>query len=318
MESLGQTARSAAAAVLTRLPGFRGKGRIATAINRHFPAMPANAIVHARMRLGYEMRVDLRAETEFLAYYTGEYDTRNIRSTLRLVEPHWTILDVGANIGFWSVPLAHALEQSGRLHCFEPVPSNFRALTANIKRNCVAATVGVHQLGLSDRSGTVQISLREDFVGGSETGNAAIVMDGDDSRFQCVQVEVRPLDVLIDSLGLDRLDFVKVDIEGHEHKFLAGAAQAIARFRPVLFMEINDQYYERQGLDATSLFQDWLLEYTYVAALRRANRWRLDDLSNRRRGLSDVFFFPRENAHESIARLEARTWFISAREGRSH
>jgi FkbM family methyltransferase len=259
------------------------------------------------MRLGYEMMVDLRAETEFLAYYTGEYDTRNIRSALRLVQPHWTILDVGANIGFWSVPLAHALKQSGRLHCFEPVPSNFRLLTANVKRNCVAATVDVHQLGLSDRSGNVQISLREDFAGGSDTGNAAIVIDGNDSRFQCVQAEVRPLDALFDSLSLNRLDFVKVDIEGHEHKFLVGAAQAIARFRPILFMEINDQYYERQGLDPTALFQDWLLEHTYVAALRRANRWRLGDLSERGMGLSDVFFLPRENAHESIARLEART-----------
>jgi FkbM family methyltransferase len=307
METLDQTARSTAAAILTRLPWFRGKGRIAAAINRQFPAMRSNAIARARMRLGYEIMVDLRAQTEFLAYYTGEYDTRNIRSVLRLVEPHWTILDVGANIGFWSIPLAHALKESGRLHCFEPVPSNFRLLTANVKGNCVSATVHVHQVGLSDRSGTVPISLREDFVGGSETGNAAIVIDGNDSRFQCVQVEVRPLDTLVDSLALNRLDFMKVDIEGHEYKFLAGAAQAIARFRPILFMEINDQYYERQGLDPTTLFQDWLLEHSYVAAFRGLNRWRLDDLSNRRRGLSDVFFFPRENANESIARLEVRT-----------
>jgi FkbM family methyltransferase len=304
METLDQTARTAAAAILTRLPWFRGKGRIAAAINKQFPAMDSNAIAHARMQLGYEMMVDLRAQTEFLAYYTGEYDTHNIRSVLRLIEPHWTILDVGANIGFWSVPLARALNESGRLHSFEPVPSNFRFLTANVKANCLAPIVHVHQLGLSDRSGTVKISLREDFVGGSETGNAAIVIDDDDSRFQCVQVEIQTLDALFDSLAIDRLDFMKVDIEGHEHKFLTGAAQTIARFRPILLMEINDRYYERQGLDPTALFQDWLLEHFYASAFRRNNRWRLDDLSNRRQGLSDVFFFPRESAHESIVRLE--------------
>jgi FkbM family methyltransferase len=258
------------------------------------------------------MVVDLRAQTEFLAYYTGEYDTRNIRSVLRLVEPHWIILDVGANIGFWSIPLARALKESGQLHCFEPVPSNFRLLTANVERNCKAATVHVHQLGLSDRSGTVQISLREDFEGGSETGNAAIVIDGDDSRFQAVQVEVRSLDDLFDSLSLDRLDFIKVDIEGHEHKFLAGAGQTIARFRPILLMEINDHYYERQGLDPTALFQGWLLGHSYVAAFRETNRWRLDDLSNRRGSISDVFFFPKEKAQEVMARLEARSKFTSS------
>jgi FkbM family methyltransferase len=306
METLDRTARSAAAAVLTRLPWFRGKGRIAAAINKQFPAVSSNAIARARMRLGYEMVVDLRAQTEFLAYYTGEYDTRNIRSVLRLVKPDWIILDVGANIGFWSIPLARALKESGRLHCFEPVPSNFRLLAANLERNCKTAAVHIHELGLSDRRGTVQISLREDFVGGAETGNAAIVIDADDSRFQSVQAEVRPLDDLLESLALYRIDFIKVDIEGHEHKFLTGARQTIARFRPILLIEINDHYYERQGLDATALFQDWLLGHSYIAAFRRRNRWRLDDLSNRTPNITDVFFLPKEKAEEVMARLEVR------------
>src|SRR3984957_20037157 len=120
METLDQTARSAAAAILTRLPWFRGKGRIAAAINKQFPAMRSNAIARARMQLGYEMMVDLRAQTEFLAYYTGEYDTRTISNVLRLVEPQWVVLDVGANIGFWTIPLAKTLKGFGSLHCFEP------------------------------------------------------------------------------------------------------------------------------------------------------------------------------------------------------
>ena len=100
-----------------------------------------------------------------------------------------------------------------------------------------------------------------------------------------------PLDDVFDSLALDRLDFIKVDIEGHEHKFLTGAARTIARFRPILLMELNDHYYERQGLDPTSLFQDWLAGHSYVAAFHKANRWRLGDLSNRRGGINDVFLF---------------------------
>jgi FkbM family methyltransferase len=304
MEILDSIARSSAAAILTRLPWFRGKGRIGGAINRRFPAAASNAIVPARMQLGYEMLVDLRSETEFLAYYTGEYDTRNIRRVLRLVEPHWVILDVGANIGFWSVPLACALKESGRVHCFEPVPSNFRRLNANVEKNCVAATVRTHQMGLSDRSGKVPISLREDFVAGSGTGNAAIVIDGDDSKFQCVPIEIRTLDDLFGSLALERLDFIKVDIEGHEHKFLAGADQTIARLRPTLFMEINDTYNERQGLDVTALFQDWLLRHSYVSAICSANRWRLDEVSNRSHGIDDVFLLPKEKAHETIVRLQ--------------
>jgi FkbM family methyltransferase len=307
MANLDQAARASAAAILTRLPWFRGKGRIAAAINRRFPPVSSNAITCARMRLGYEMAVDLRAQTGFLAYYTGEYDTRTIRGVLRLIEPHWVILDVGANIAFWSVPLARALKASGQLHCFEPVPSNFRLLTANVERNCLATTVRTYRLGLSDRSGNEQISLREDFEEGSETGNAAIVIDGDDSRFRCLQIDVRPLDDLSGSLALKRLDFIKVDIEGHELRFLAGASQTIARFRPILLLEINDLYYERQDLDSTAVFRDWLLGHSYVAAVRGTNGWQLDDLRNRSRGINDVLFLPRERAHESMVRLRART-----------
>ena len=306
MESLNQTARSVTAGILTRIPWFRGKGRIAAAINKRFPPTSSGAVARARMRLGYEMTVDLRAQTEFLAYYTGEYDTRTISNVLRLVEPQWVVLDVGANIGFWTIPLAKTLKGFGSLHCFEPVPSNFRLLGVNVERNGVAETVHMHQLGLSDRSGTVQISLREDFEEGSETGNAAIVIDRDDSRFQCVQIEVRPLDELFDSLGLKRLDFVKVDIEGHEDRFLSGAAQVIDRFRPILFMEINDRYYERRGLDPTTLFENWLREHSYLAVVREMNQWRLDDLRNRRGKLNDVFFLPSETARKSMERLEPR------------
>ncbi len=306
MESLDQTTRSVTAGILRRIPWFRGKGRIAGAINSRFPPVPSRAVARARMRLGYEMMVDLRAQTEFLAYYTGEYDTRTIRSVLRLIEPRWGLLDVGANIGFWTVPLARVLEGTGSLHCFEPVPSNFRLLRANVERNGVGAVVHLHQVGLSDRSDQVLISLREDFAAGSETGNAAIVIDGDDSLFQCLQIEVRPLDELFDSLALTRLDFIKVDIEGHEDRFLAGAAKVIARFRPVLFMEINNRYYERRSLDPTKLFEDWLREHSYVAAVRGTNHWRLDDLRNRSGELNDVFFFPSESACKSMERLEPR------------
>jgi FkbM family methyltransferase len=303
MEVFDQMVRSKTAAVLTRLPWFRGKGRIAAAINRRFPSVPSNAIAVARMRLGYEMAVDLRSQTEFLAYYTGEYDTQTIRGILRLVEPDWVIFDVGANIGFWTIPLACAIIESGSVHCFEPIPSNFRRLTVNIERNHVAAVVRAHNFGLSDRNRTAQISLREDFVKGAETGNAAIVIDDDDSRFQCVQIDVRTLDDLFGSLDVERLDFMKIDIEGHEQKFLTGAAQTIARFRPIIFTEINDPYYERQGLDATVLFQNWLAGHSYVVAFRRTNRWELGDIASRSKGLSDVFFLPAEKARETIARL---------------
>jgi FkbM family methyltransferase len=254
------------------------------------------------MRLGHELLLDLRSGTEFHAYYTGHYDTAVIRKALRLLRPHSVVLDVGANIGFWSVPLARHLKE-GCLHAFEPVPANVRRLAENVRRNGVGATVHLHQLGLSDQNGLQQISLREDFVRGAETGNAAIVIDSEDLRFSCIKIKVSSLDHIFSSLGLNRVDFIKVDIEGHEDRFLAGAANVIRDFRPILYLEINESYYQRRGLDATALFEDWLHLHSYRSAVCIKGQWCLEKIRNRLPAIDNIFFFPSEIAPDCIGRM---------------
>jgi FkbM family methyltransferase len=256
------------------------------------------------MRLGHEMLVDLRSSTEFYAYYLGDFDTDAIRSALRLIQPDSTILDVGANIGFWSIPMARHVKGLGCLHAFEPVPANFRRLRENVTRNGLEDTARLHEIGLSDANRSLRISLREDFANGAETGNAAVVIDSLDLQFDCVTVPANRLDDILDSFEISRVDFIKADIEGHEDKFLAGAAKTIRRLRPVLYLEVNNVYYQREGRDAAAVFERWLEANCYVAALLRQGQWRLEAL--RRCGpLEDAFFFPTEVAAECICKVNS-------------
>jgi FkbM family methyltransferase len=256
------------------------------------------------MRLGHEMLVDLRSESEFHAYYLGDFDTKAIRGALRLIRPDSTVLDVGANIGFWSIPLASHLKGQGCLHAFEPVPANFRRLNENVCRNALEGTARLHESGLSDQNCSLQISLREDFANGAETGNAAIVTDAEDLRFTRAAIRVRRLDDIFDSLAADRVDFIKVDIEGHEDRFLAGAESVIRRFRPIVYAEINAFYYQRQGRDAATVFGEWLRANSYESAHHKKGRWRLDTVRNCR-PLDNAFFFPSEIGEECIGRVNA-------------
>jgi FkbM family methyltransferase len=276
------------------------------AVNRWFPPDRSDALAWSPVRMGGQMLLDLRSGTENRAYYTGEYDTAAIRSVLRLVGPDWVVLDVGANIGFWTVPLAKALRGGGRLHAFEPVPANFARLVQNVERNEVSLVAQVHQFGLSDAEGVAQISLREDFARGAGTGNAAIVIDSEDLRFECVDIRVFRLDDIFESLKVHRLDFIKVDIEGHEDKFLAGGAEVIRRFRPIIYIEINEPYYERRGVDVTALFENWLHSFSYSVGLRTRHGWRLGAIRERRQVLDDVFFFPSEVGEDCVNRLSAK------------
>lgn len=302
---MNRLVRTAAALVLRHVPrAVRGRGRAADFVNRAFPAGPSGQKVWAPMRLGYKMLLDLRSKTEYPSYYLGDYDTIEIRTLRRLFAPDWVILDVGANIGFWTIPMASALSGGGRLHAFEPLASNFRRLAENVRENRLEHVVRLHQIGLSDQNAELRLSLREDFLSGAETGNAAIVIDRDDDRFECTNIVVAPLDEIEPTLGIDRLDFIKVDIEGHEDRFLAGARKSIQRYRPLIYLEINEPYYDRRGVDPTAIFEQWQREMDYVSALEPArNRWALKSVRERRRVIDDVLFVPSEKAASVMRQL---------------
>ncbi|HTZ57189.1 MAG TPA: FkbM family methyltransferase, partial [Acidobacteriaceae bacterium] len=189
---------------------------------------------------------------------------------------------------------------------FEPVASNNLRLRENVRLNVLEGTVAVHELGLSDCRASLPISLREDFANGSGTGNAAIVIDDSDGRFQCGVVEVDTLDEIFPSFSQNRLDFIKVDIEGHEDKFLRGAAATIGQFRPILHMEINEPYYSRRGLDATTVFGEWAASLNYVYALRTAKGWKLRELRQRKPVIDNVLALPAERASQVLQQVEAR------------
>jgi hypothetical protein len=145
--------RASAALALRHTPELRGRWRVASVVNKHFaPISQSFCTAWTRMRLGHDMLVDLRSDTEFHSYYLGDFDTQAIRCALRLLRPDSTVLDVGANIGFWSVPLAGHLKGQGCLHAFEPVSMNCRRLAENVRRNALEGTVHIHQSGLSDQN----------------------------------------------------------------------------------------------------------------------------------------------------------------------
>jgi FkbM family methyltransferase len=298
--------RASTALALRHTPDVKGRWHIALAVNKIFaPLSQSFCTVSVPMRLGHRMQVDLRAFGQFHAYYLGDFDNRAIHATLRVIRQDSVILDVGANVGFWTVPLAMHLNGSGCLHAFEPVPANFQRLVANVRQNTSPDQIHLHELGLSDQNGSLPICLRDDFEQGAETGNAAIVIGPEDLVFDRFTIQVNRLDDIFDSLGVDRIDFIKADIEGHEHRFLAGAVNTIRRFRPILFVEINQVYYKRQNQDGSALFQQWLESNSYRAALYRKGEWRLDIVRNCK-AFEDAFFFPSETAVESVRRANRR------------
>lgn len=194
------------------------------------------------MRDGTRMIVDLRCKTERFSLYSGCYDDASINLLRKLLERFdGHFLDVGGNIGMYSVRIATSLDPRRRSLCFEPMPSNADRILDNARLNDVADRVDIHRIALSDTNGQAELVLRDDFVMGSKTGNASIAISSEtDLAFRRITVAMKRFDDLLNGLPEGACRVAKVDIEGHEDYFLRGASGWLRRDRPVILLEVNN------------------------------------------------------------------------------
>jgi FkbM family methyltransferase len=149
----------------------------------------------------------------------------------RLVRRDRVSLDVGANIGLYTVELAR---RSRQVHAFEPLPDMAALLRRTVPRNVV-----VHDIALSDRSGEAELVIPS--AGGELVHGLASLEPGVGSaagQFAVQKVPMRPLDAVI----RDEVAFVKIDVEGHELHVLDGARELIDRSRPVFLVEAEERH----------------------------------------------------------------------------
>jgi FkbM family methyltransferase len=266
----------------------------------------ASPVGIAPLQGGMRAAIDLRSISQRDSFYQGHYDGPLIAACVRLLQEHCVVLDVGANVGMTLLPLAASVRAlGGTMHAFEPVQKNLEVLRANVARNDLSALVHVWPFGLSATCGTAEIVLREDFVGGAESGNAAIKIDVSDDRFMKETIQLRSLDDFrVHTSPLSRLDLVKLDIEGHEDFFLEGAQDTLRQLRPIIVMEVNKVYYARRGVSLDDRLHQLVPDYQMLVSERAEYRnWRKSESTNACTRLDNVFLVPRERVDAVLARL---------------
>ena len=159
-------------------------------------------------------------------------------SVLAFLGPGRVAVDIGANLGEWSVPLARRVGPSGRVLAIEPAPRAATAVDKTLVANALAQAE-VIRCAVGDHDGTVEFaapivtSVRID-TGTARIGTAA-------AGHEALTVVSRTLDSLAAERRLDRIDLTKIDVEGAERQVLDGGRASIARFRPVLVLETGHE-----------------------------------------------------------------------------
>jgi FkbM family methyltransferase len=141
-----------------------------------------------------------------------------------LVPDDGVFLDVGSNVGYFSIFLAARPNFRGRIHAFEPIASSYAGLRDMVDSLQCDRIVTCHQAAASDKNGMASMEL------GTDPGLASI-KEGTLQRAEAVRI------ITLDSLKFDRVDFVKIDVEGHEASALKGAEALIRSSAPYIFLE---------------------------------------------------------------------------------
>jgi FkbM family methyltransferase len=160
----------------------------------------------------------------------GNYEKIDSDMVFRLLEDKLNILDIGANIGWYSINIAKAFPNS-QVYSFEPVPATYKYLKLNIENNHIGNVIPSN-FGFSDKSGELTFYFHPE---GSGSASAADLMGtGTAQRISC---RVKRLDDFVSESG-NPVDFIKCDVEGAELFVLAGGAETIKKFKPVVFAEM--------------------------------------------------------------------------------
>jgi FkbM family methyltransferase len=158
------------------------------------------------------------------------------KALARLTRPDDHCADVGANYGLLTVILARSCGPTGRVFAFEPHPKNVLTIGQTVSRYGLSGHVTIEATAIADGA-TDYVSLHA----GRERHDSEWNIVGHDSNGQPTPAELRVPAVSLDRYfaNAERLNVIKIDVEGAESLVLAGAAEVIRRFKPSLLIEVH-------------------------------------------------------------------------------
>jgi FkbM family methyltransferase len=210
-------------------------------------------IVHDERGLAFDL--ETRDELERFLVDDGHVEGAELALLSAYLEEGMTAVDVGANVGVFTATLAHHVGLQGAVHSFEPLPSTRRRLERTVELNGLAQVV-VNDCAVADRDG--ELELHEYGPGYESWATLAPreieTADGTLRTAHRLTVNVVTLDHYCAERGIERVDVLKVDVEGAEERVLVGASGLLAAGAVDLIMvEVADTTLSAAGSQAHAL-----------------------------------------------------------------
>jgi FkbM family methyltransferase len=200
--------------------------------------------------------------------YLGTYERYELKFLKKYVKNTWICLDIGANIGFYTLNLSKLVGEDGQVYAIEPSPSNYEKLEENIALNqldnCITSNIA-----LSSESGEFTFS-----VSPNQNSGWGRLGEWKSAQYE-ILVNVSTLDKFVELNKILTIDFLKIDIEGHELEFFQGAKDTLQQgIVKRMMIEYCGYALEPQGITLQQ-YVDIIMEFGYTPV-----HFNLDKINN--------------------------------------
>ena len=222
---------------------FRGKARLLHSL------CPQTGTQEARI-FGYRMSLDLENYIE-RSIYLHVFEPQESALVRAYLRPAMTVVDVGANVGYYSLMASSLIGKAGHVYAFEPSPYAVNKLRQTIQQNRIT-NIKVVESALGDEEGMAGIYLSE-----SRENHTPSMVEREGAT--ATPISITTLDAFLERHGIQSVDLLKIDIEGFEPNALRGAQASLAAGRiAAILCEFNEHWLTLNHSSSTELFSTLL------------------------------------------------------------
>lgn len=198
--------------------------------------------VRVEVQPGTIMELDTRDLVTRRILLDGTWEPQTVQALRGALKPGAVFIDVGAHVGYYALLASNRVGSSGKVIAVEPNPATAERLRRNLALSN-AANVVVQQVACTDVERTL------DFFGANSlnTGQSSLSEKNAGAKSDHITVRGLPLDRIISTEGIGRIDLVKIDVEGAELAVLSGMKESLAAYKPKLVLELRDDNLKNFG-----------------------------------------------------------------------
>lgn len=205
--------------------------------------------------------IDIRSDIFFRLIHSGKYEEDLSSKIKDLIDPSKDAIDIGANIGFFTVLIANIIHEKSKVLSIEASKNMFSALKENVSINNLNDKVILHYGAASFEEGEIKINViegKEEYSSIKDINHPNV----SEEKFTSELVECTTVDFLVEKFDLNP-SILKIDVEGAEDMVISGASKTFSLYRPHAILELNDHNGNKDKIKSLVIIKEFFDDLNY-------------------------------------------------------